>query len=375
MDGVLVQQAYDLLRRIEDNENSQSLLDALDEFIILLREMLVNISPELRQNFEDIIHNLTSLRENMSLASDHMLLSENVMMIDQRGIDVNVCGNVGRPRFHIDRDTLIGLRQIGNSWSSIARMFLVSRSTIYRRIDEFNLHGFGCYSDISDDDLTEILLNFYHQQSRLVGFPMAYGYLRSIGLRIQQKRVKECIRRIDPFFGRLRWATVIHRRSYNVRAPNSLWHIDGHHSLVKYGFVIHGSIDGFSRLITFLKCSTNNQAVTVLQLFQRAVEDYGLPSRVRTDHGGENIRVWEMMESRHGAKRGSALRGTSTQNQRIERLWRDVFRCVSSTFYYLFQSMIGNGVLNTECRLHMFVLHYVLQLRINHSLVFFRILE
>jgi len=27
--------------------------------------------------------------------------------------------------------------------------------------------------------------------------------------------------------------------------PNSLWHIDGHHSLIRWGFVVHGCVDGF----------------------------------------------------------------------------------------------------------------------------------
>lgn len=83
-------------------------------------------------------------------------------------------------------------------------MFLVSRRTIYRRVDEFNLHEMGSYSNILDNDLTDLLLNYINQQSRLVGFPMSYVYLRSIGLRIQQQRVKDCLRIIDPFFARLR---------------------------------------------------------------------------------------------------------------------------------------------------------------------------
>ena len=40
-------------------------------------------------------------------------------------------------------------------------------------------------------------------------------------------------------------------------------HIDGHHKLIRWRFVIHGGIDGFSRCIVFLQCSTNNKSETV----------------------------------------------------------------------------------------------------------------
>ncbi len=61
---------------------------------------------------------------------------------------------------------------------------------------------------------------------------------------------------------------------------------DGHHKLIRWRFVTHGAIDGYSRLVVYLKCSTNNMAGTVHDLFLGAVQQYGLPSRVRTDQGG-----------------------------------------------------------------------------------------
>ena len=93
----------------------------------------------------------------------------------------------------------------------------------------------------------------------------------------------------------MRWSLIIRREKYNVPAPNSLWHIDSHHSFIRWGFVLHGVIDGYSRLITFLQCSTNNKAETAVSLFEQALEIYGLPSRVRTDKGGENTLIWTKM--------------------------------------------------------------------------------
>lgn len=168
---------------------------------------------------------------------------------------------------------------------------------------------------------------------------MVLGHLRSQGLHIQRERVRKCLARIDPHNVMIRWAITVSRRAYSVAGPNSLWHLDGHHSLVTWGFVIHGAIDGFSRLVTFLHCSTNNRSSTVADLFLNATQEYGWPSRVRTDHGGENTQVWQLMEDRRGPNRGSFLVGSSTHNQRIELLWRDVSRCVAHIFYYTFQAI------------------------------------
>ena len=73
--------------------------------------------------------------------------------------------------------------------------------------------------------------------------------------------------------------------------------------------MIHGGIDGFSRLLVFLHASPNKKKCTVLKHLFTATSTYGLPSRVRVDHGGENNDICDLMELLRG--RGSAIRGTS----------------------------------------------------------------
>ena len=74
------------------------------------------------------------------------------------------------------------------------------------------------------------------------------------GIRVQRWRLRESVHRMDTHGVRDRQAGRLHRRVYNVMGPNHLWHIDTNHKLVRWQFIIVGGIDGFSRLVMFLKC-------------------------------------------------------------------------------------------------------------------------
>ena len=143
---------------------------------------------------------------------------------------------------------------------------------------------------------------------------------------------------------------------------------DGHHKLVRWRLVTHGAIDGYSRLVVFLHCSDNNMATTVLEGFQKAVEMYGLPSRVRTDQGLENIEVAKLMLIQRGCNRGSVLVGASVHNQRIERLWRDLYTAVIQLYKRLFYHLENTGLLNPLEPSHLYALHYVFLPRINRAI-------
>ena len=136
--------------------------------------------------------------------------------------------------------------------------------------------------------------------------------------------------------------------------------------------MVHGGIDGFSRLVTYLKCSDNNRSDTVLDGFVQSTQMFGIPSRVRTDNGGENVKVWDFMEYHRGSDRNSYITGKSVHNSRIERLWRDVYTSVSSSFVSVFNELENIGALNPDNEVDMFCLHYVFIPRINSSLLEFQ---
>uniref|UniRef100_A0A3Q2C8R9 Integrase catalytic domain-containing protein n=1 Tax=Cyprinodon variegatus TaxID=28743 RepID=A0A3Q2C8R9_CYPVA len=212
------------------------------------------------------------------------------------------------------------------------------------------------YSNISDEDLQKLVQNFIRECPDS-GIKTVLGYLNSVGIRevVQRSRVMETMRLVDPVGTICRGLgiAVIHSRVYSV--PSPLWHIDGNHTLKRWRIVIHGGIDGYSRKITFLTASNNNQASTVLKAFITAVQKFGLPIRVRSDKGGENVEVARYMLR-------SFITGRSVHNQRIERLRRDV-RCVVTVNYHF----------NSDNEVDLACIHFVMLPRLNQHLELFSV--
>ena len=280
----------------------------------------------------------------------------------------------GRRRYDISKDQLEHLRSLYFSWQKIADMLQVSVSTIQRRCREFGLSDeFERYSDITDDELDQIYASVTGNSCEgpltpNVGRRRFIGALRSRGLRIQRWRVSECLRRVDPVGTALRWRMTIHRRKYFVPTPNSLWHIDSGHKLIRYKLITHVCIDGKTRLIVYASCCNNNKADTVLFLFQNGVEKWGLPSRVRCDYGMENFYVGQYMIEHRGEGRGSIITGSSVHNSRVERAHRDVYSGVLAFYARIFEAMEDESILDISDDVHLFSLHHVYSPRINRSL-------
>ena len=183
------------------------------------------------------------------------------------------------------------LRRFHFTWTQIANVLGVSRSTLYRRIEQEGLNWDTTFADISDTEL-DIRIDQLKKIHSNDGERLIIGHLRSQGIYVPRSRIRASIHRIDPVNTAIRRRVTIRRRVYHCDGPNSVWHIDGHHKLIRWRFITHGGIDGYSRSIVYLRCSGNNRATTMLHAFIEAIGNYGVPEKVRTDRGGENTEVW-----------------------------------------------------------------------------------
>jgi hypothetical protein len=157
-------------------------------------------------------------------------------------------GRPGRPRKIINLDFLKEAtgshRQI--KLTELADALKVHRTTLSLYMKRNNV--FRAYSNLSNADL-DVLVKTFKIRKPESGMRYLIGFLRHHGLRVQRRRVMWSLRRVDKLGQTLRGKKTIRRRKYNVKRPDALWHVDGHHKLIRWGVVIHGIVDGFSRMV------------------------------------------------------------------------------------------------------------------------------
>ena len=142
--------------------------------------------------------------------------------------EVMLTGQRGRPRYSISKDKLEFLLDMKFTSVEIASMLCVSESTVKRRMRQYESYVRQRYSDFSDNDL-DLIVERLMREFPNSGYKRMTGLLHNAGYRIQQNRIRESMRRVNPDGVLLRALELraVRRRRYQVPGPLALWDIDG----------------------------------------------------------------------------------------------------------------------------------------------------
>eukprot|EP00111_Clytia_hemisphaerica_P020702 TCONS_00061032-protein len=150
----------------------------------------------------------------------------------------------GAPKYDIPKEVLESLLFDGFLIKEIANLLSVSERTIHRRLNDYDLKG-QRFVDISIEDLDREMVKLTTQFPRC-GEVMLRELLKNKGIIVPRYMLRESIRNVDSIGILQRSKRKLHRRVYNVKGPNHLWHLDTNHKLVRWYFIIVGAVDGFS---------------------------------------------------------------------------------------------------------------------------------
>ena len=100
---------------------------------------------------------------------------------------------MGRPTSEVHLEEVEYLRSLRFSWNKIANIG-ISRATLYRRLDEWQLSRDAYYSSISDSDLDQLVRRIKVQQNTNIGEVMLMAELKVRNVWVQHSRLRASIR-------------------------------------------------------------------------------------------------------------------------------------------------------------------------------------
>lgn len=223
--------ATEVERTLREGPNSER-IDSLTVSAERLLRAFVLLLP-VSSDSALIEDNVTAMQ--VIVNSLNQIISQNNESCEPYGYSASVTfsGSRGRPKIDITASVLDYFLSHGFSATTIAMILQVSLSTVRRRLSEHGIRVRNLYSNVSDTELDRAITSIQHQHPNC-GYRMMSGFLAQLGHRVQQSRIREAMARTDPEGMISRWCNTIQRRQYSVFSPNSLWHIDGNHRLIRY---------------------------------------------------------------------------------------------------------------------------------------------
>lgn len=274
----------------------------------------------------------------------------------------------GRPSksSELDVDEYHRLRLCGQTDKAVALKWDVSERTL-RRWKTINVDG-----KLRGEDLEAAIRGIEEVDPNAArGYRSVQAHFVSQGISVSRDDVMETMRRIDPAATEARRTRVIHRRSYNSPGPGNCWHVDTWHKANRYSIVVSGGVDGYSKLIAYLRVADNNTSRTHLRAFAGGARELGVPLATWGDAGGENVLIHDFQFHHRGPSGWRTVK--SVHNTPIERFWRDMRVQAMDTFRFHWWELEVNHFLDIGDALDIWALQYMYLPLVQHRLDAFRL--
>ena len=207
-------------------------------FLVQLEQVNTNLD-----RIKDVITEAQYNRVLTKVKSLQLKQSENTVdtkdISEIQNLPKVINGKPGNNCFDIDKDYLEHLLRIGFSVASIAKNGMLGSkihpNTLYKFMKRNGVKSIrDRFTNLSDEELS-LHIKDINSKFPNSGIREVKAILNSLTppILVQRDRVAKILGTIDPHGAARRWAQVIPRRVYKVPTPNSLWHIDTHHKLIR----------------------------------------------------------------------------------------------------------------------------------------------
>ena len=201
-----------------------------------------------------------------------------------------------------------------------------------------------------------------------------------MGVTTDQETVRLTFKALDPEGVICRSRNRLKRRIYISKGLSYMWHIDGYDKLKRFGFAIHGCMDGYICKIIWLKAlPINNDPRNIADIYIKCISKSTIvPQILRADRGSQNLLIGGLQRffrTEHGdAFSGvrSFRYGSSTANQRIEAWWSILRRLRTNWWINYFKDMIDEGSFDSSISYHVEAIRFcymsILQNELNETI-------
>lgn len=177
----------------------------------------MNITTEL----QDVVTNLLQLFRFICVDSCIGFVDEALQILDQLHhensiSEVEIFSKQGR-KYDIPVETLQCLIHSGLKVKDISELLNVSKRTVERRMEEYNLPVRQTYSNLANDEMKQEVQDLRSSFPN-VGYRTIQSLLLSKGLKIQEHKVRHAVRECDPcgvLFRRVFLTCGIQRRTFS----------------------------------------------------------------------------------------------------------------------------------------------------------------